>query len=344
MSRRDTNPEPYADPDPTEWLGVAGRSSEHPTEQSWQPVDRAFRPADPDPQEEPTRHLPRIQFRTAQNPRDRRQPTPPHGEAGAVGGVGEPESPLQPGAAPAAAPDAQPDGERHGRHAADDAERGQHRRGHRDQRAEAQPSAREEILSRVRMAVRGQPEPDEDVPRTYRRALDLGHPEIVTLFAERVADYRATVRRIRSDHLPAVIAVCLVERAIRRVAVPADLPREWLPHYVDVRVDDGQMTAADLDAVDGVITGSALAIAETGTIVLDGGRWQGRRMLSLVPDYHLCVVGASTVVGNLPEALRRIEPTRPVTFISGPSATSDIELERVEGVHGPRALDVLLVE
>lgn len=203
-------------------------------------------------------------------------------------------------------------------------------------------SAREEILGRVRAAIGGRPAPEGDVPRAYRRSLGLGREDVVSLFADRVADYKATVWPIMREQLAATIAVCLVERGIRRIAVPMDLPTSWLPQYVQVQVDHGELTGADLDSVDGVITGCALGIAETGTIVLDGGRLQGRRMLSLVPDYHLCVVDTLDVVGTLPEALERLDPSRPLTFISGPSATSDIELDRVEGVHGPRTLDVLL--
>lgn len=209
-------------------------------------------------------------------------------------------------------------------------------------RARQRASARAEVLGRVRAAIGGRPAPEDDVPRGYRRTLGISRDEVVELFADRVADYKATVRRIAREELPATIAVSLVEHGIRRIAVPPDLPAYWLPRYVDVRVDDGRLTGVDLDALDGVVTGCALAIAETGTIVLDGGRLQGRRMLSLVPDYHLCVVDALDVVGNLPEAVGRLDPTRPITFISGPSATSDIELDRVEGVHGPRILDVLI--
>jgi L-lactate dehydrogenase complex protein LldG len=129
------------------------------------------------------------------------------------------------------------------------------------------------------------------------------------------------------------------------VVVPADVPEEWLSGTgAEVVRDDGTLTPADLDTVDGVLTGSAVGIAETGTIVLDGGAAQGRRALSLVPDLHVCVIRTDQVVGSVPEGVARLEdPTRPLTWISGPSATSDIELRRVEGVHGPRTLVVLLV-
>jgi L-lactate dehydrogenase complex protein LldG len=131
---------------------------------------------------------------------------------------------------------------------------------------------------------------------------------------------------------------------VRRLATPPDVPPEWLAEAaVEVVADDGTLTAPELDRLDGVITGSAVGIAETGTIVLDGGATQGRRALSLVPDFHLCLIRTDQVVGTVPEGIGRLEPTRPLTFISGPSATSDIELRRVEGVHGPRTLVVLVI-
>jgi len=137
----------------------------------------------------------------------------------------------------------------------------------------------------------------------------------------------------------------LAERSARRVATPAGLPDDWLAGSDVERLgDDPPLSFDDLDRLDGVITGCAVAVAETGTIILDGGPDQGRRALSLLPDLHVCVVMASQVVGSVPEALARLDPTRPQTWISGPSATSDIELQRVEGVHGPRRLDVVFVE
>jgi L-lactate dehydrogenase complex protein LldG len=145
--------------------------------------------------------------------------------------------------------------------------------------------------------------------------------------------------------LAATIASVLAARAAKRIVVPGGVPDAWLEGIDVERVsDDPPLSFRDLDALDGVITGCAVAIAETGTIVLDGGPGQGRRVLSLLPDRHVCSVMSGQVVGSVPEALARLSPTRPQTWISGPSATSDIELQRVEGVHGPRLLDVVLVE
>lgn len=159
-------------------------------------------------------------------------------------------------------------------------------------------------------------------------------------------DYRAVVRRTDGAGLPALIARLLAARGTRTVVVPAGLPAGWLSAADGVeRVPDSAgQTPHDLDAVDSVVTGCAVAIAETGTIVLDGGPGQGRRRVTLVPDHHVCVVRVpDQVVGSVPGALERLVPSRPLTWISGPSATSDIELSRVEGVHGPRTLEVILV-
>jgi L-lactate dehydrogenase complex protein LldG len=204
-------------------------------------------------------------------------------------------------------------------------------------------TAREDILARIGAAL-GDGAPSVEVPRGYRTSspADL---DLVELFAERVADYQATVRLCTPEALAATIGAALAARAARRIAVPAGVDRAWLAEAnVEAVPDDPPLGHADLDVLDGVITACAVAIAETGTIVLDAGSDQGRRALSLLPDYHLCVVRAGQIVGGVPEALPRLDPRRPLTWISGPSATSDIELERVEGVHGPRTLEVVIVE
>lgn len=205
-------------------------------------------------------------------------------------------------------------------------------------------SAREEILSRIRDALGDRPVAPT-IPRDYDRAPATG-TDVVALFAERAADYRATVTRVPAAGLPAAISAALTERGARTIGVPVGLPSDWLGSVstADIRADDPPLSVADLDALDGVVTGAALAVALTGTIVLDAGPEQGRRVLTLLPDYHLCVVRAEQIVGTVPEALARLTPTRPQVWISGPSATSDIELSRVEGVHGPRTLHILIAE
>jgi L-lactate dehydrogenase complex protein LldG len=203
--------------------------------------------------------------------------------------------------------------------------------------------ARDAVLGRIRAALADRPAAIA-VPRDYEQALPPG-TGLVELFIERVGDYRATVHRTSAEDLPGRIVALLEERGAVRVATPVGLPAAWLWGVgIDRAVDDPPLSYADLDGLDGVITGCAVAIAETGTIVLDAGPDQGRRALSLLPDLHVCVVMAGQVVGSVPEALARLDPGRPQTWISGPSATSDIELQRIEGVHGPRTLDVLLVE
>lgn len=199
-------------------------------------------------------------------------------------------------------------------------------------------SARDEILARIRGA--GRPAAVA-VPRDYERSRSVADP--AALFAERVADYRAVVHRVGPGELPERIATCLTARGLSTIALPSDVPASWRVPGITWLPDDPPLPLAELDVADGVLSGCAVAIAETGTIVLDAGEAQGRRMLTLVPDYHLCVVRVDQVVVSVPEAVARLEPTRPLTFISGPSATSDIELDRVEGVHGPRTLEVLLV-
>jgi L-lactate dehydrogenase complex protein LldG len=200
--------------------------------------------------------------------------------------------------------------------------------------------ARAEILARVRTALSDRPAPGP-IPRDYDTART--YPDVVDLAAERIADYRAEVQRVSARDLSRAISATLDSRGARTVVAPPALPNEWQVDGVQWLTDEPPLTVDELDAVDGVLTGCALTIAETGTIVLDAGEGQGRRALTLVPDYHLCVVRAEQIVATVPEAVARLASTRPLTFISGPSATSDIELDRVEGVHGPRTLDVLLI-
>jgi L-lactate dehydrogenase complex protein LldG len=202
-------------------------------------------------------------------------------------------------------------------------------------------SARDEMLARIRIAL-GEPRSStESVPRGYRARTGLTRGELAELLTDRLADYGARVRRCGQSELGATVAAALAERGARAVIVPdgLDVP---IPDGIEQVMADG-MTAAELDAVDGVMTGAALAIAETGTIILDGAPGQGRRALSLVPDYHLCVLRGDQIVGLVTEAIAMLDPRRPLTWISGPSATSDIELERVNGVHGPRTLEVILL-
>ena len=209
------------------------------------------------------------------------------------------------------------------------------------------PAARDEVLARIRTALgssttASQAPAADPVPRTYRTSEDLDTGQLLDLLAERLRDYGCTVRRTTPGQLMTAVGEALGQRGARRIVMPAGLELTGLPAGTEIIADDGLSPAA-LDAVDGVITGAAVAIAETGTIVLDGGPGQGRRALTLVPDRHVCVVQARQIVPTVAQALPRLDPARPLTWISGPSATSDIELDRVEGVHGPRILNVLIV-
>jgi L-lactate dehydrogenase complex protein LldG len=209
--------------------------------------------------------------------------------------------------------------------------------------------ARTEILNRIRGALHDTPAPAA-AERTYRRASDRPHEEVVEMLEDRLVDYKASVHHETPATLPARIAELLGPSA--RYVVPEGLDRAWLPEESGMRrviVDPNDARAAsalgvrELNAVDAVVTSSTVSCAETGTIFLTGRPDEGRRAISLVPDHHICVVPLDSVVELIPEALALVEPTAPVTMISGPSATSDIELERVEGVHGPRTLDVILL-
>ena len=205
--------------------------------------------------------------------------------------------------------------------------------------------ARDAMLLRIRAALGDRRAEDEAIPREYQHAGDANRQAVLAQFVERVEDYKATVIQTTEAELAAMIARICAERGFHRLVAPDDLPDAWLPAGVEIVKDEPALSYEALDGVDGVLTGCRLGIAETGTIVLDGGAGQGRRALSLVPDVHLCVVRAGQIVDLVPEAITALQAsaTRPITFISGPSATSDIELSRVEGVHGPRTLIVLLI-
>ena len=211
-------------------------------------------------------------------------------------------------------------------------------------------SSRDLILGRVRRALADVPR--DDTP--YEQAVERGYlrehgarsvEQTVDLLAENLADYRALVHRCAAAELAGTIAGLLAGHGSTSVVVPAGLDEAWLAATEVTRVPDrAEDTSGELDRVDSVVTACALAIAETGTLVLDGGPDQGRRRITLVPDHHICVVRVpGQVVSSVPQALERLDPGRPLTWISGPSATSDIELDRVEGVHGPRTLEVVLV-
>jgi L-lactate dehydrogenase complex protein LldG len=221
-------------------------------------------------------------------------------------------------------------------------------------------ASRELILARVRHALGGGAAagpagaaaadgaaPSTAFRRTYRVHGTLEPQARIELLCERIGDYRAEVRRVGAGELTGAIAQALAGQGAARVCVPPGIPSAWRPTGVEL-VEDAPLTFDELDAVDGVLTGCTVAVAETGTIVLSGGPTEGRRAITLVPDLHVCVVGENQVVETVPEAMAQLgelvrAERRPLTFISGPSATSDIELNRVEGVHGPRRLIVLVV-
>ncbi|MFE6761042.1 lactate utilization protein C [Streptomyces sp. NPDC057689] len=204
-------------------------------------------------------------------------------------------------------------------------------------------TARETVLGRIRDALALAPAEDTPVPRAYRTGRTLPDEERLALFTDRLVDYKAQVHPCTADRTAQVVAEVLRQQGATRIGVPRGIDPTWLTAYDgEVRQDSADIPAPGLDVLDGVVTASAVSCAETGTIFLDGSPDQGRRALSLVPDLHVCVVDLSTVEVGVPEAVARLVPERPTTLISGPSATSDIELERVEGVHGPRTLAVVI--
>ena len=206
-------------------------------------------------------------------------------------------------------------------------------------------SARDEILERVRAALAGSSEP-EPVARAYRHGGEMGGERLVELLCERLLDYKAEVRRVAERDLATAVAELCTAHRVARLGVPPELRAAWRPPAVEM-VEDGGLSPRELDALDGVLTACTLAIAETGTLVLAAGPEEGRRALTLVPDVHLCIVRESQIVDSVPAAFALLDglvrdERRPLTLVSGPSATSDIELSRVEGVHGPRTLAVLI--
>jgi L-lactate dehydrogenase complex protein LldG len=214
--------------------------------------------------------------------------------------------------------------------------------------------AKNEMLATIRKALDEVPDsekPDDvDLKRDYRQKGKLSQSEIVDLFAERVGEYKATVQRVKESNLKKVIEESCKREKVKRLVIPEAFKKDYIPIDLDLLFDDlkSPLTHHVLDQSDGVITTCAHAVAQTGTIILDAGKGQGRRALTLVPDFHLCIVREDQIVELIPEGFKVVESSvksggRPITFISGPSATSDIELSRVEGVHGPRRLEVLIV-
>jgi len=207
-----------------------------------------------------------------------------------------------------------------------------------------------EIIGRIRAALRDNSRAAERVaeyaaiPRRYRQTSELGVESRLELFLSRIQHYDGGIFRCDREAVPQTIADALTERSATRMVVPPGFPHEWLPGGCEFVVDEG-LSHQDLDRAGGVLTTCTVAIALTGTIVLQHGPGEGRRALTLVPDYHLCVVEAEQIVETVPEAIRRLRALDPsvVTTISGPSATADIEMTRIKGVHGPRTLDVIVV-
>ncbi len=212
-------------------------------------------------------------------------------------------------------------------------------------------TARSEILRRIRAAKGSISEASaaergwSAIERNYRRHATRERENVLELFEDRLRDYDAHVARVHPSEVAQSVAAMLATRGKSRIVIPAGLPQEWLPAGFSFVIEEGA-TATELDGFDGVVTGATVAIAETGSIVLQNAPGQGRRAITLVPDYHLCVVKVEDVVETVPEAMDRLQATvrLPTTFFSGPSATADIEMTRIKGVHGPRFLDIVLIQ
>ena len=207
----------------------------------------------------------------------------------------------------------------------------------------APPSSRDRVLARIRKANAQDSRSEPSILRSYDRASTQSTHDTLALFEERLRDYDAGVFLVRREEIAQKAAQLLVAANRRRIAIPADLPSQWLAEGIEW-IPDHDLSFDALNAVDGVMTAATVGVAVSGSIALQHGPAEGRRILTLLPDYHLCVIEAAQIVETLPEAFARLDPARPVTFFSGPSATADIEMTRIKGVHGPRFLDVLLVQ
>jgi L-lactate dehydrogenase complex protein LldG len=214
----------------------------------------------------------------------------------------------------------------------------------------AEITSKAEILRRIRAANNGSSTEQsaqadwKNLPRNYNRTSKLQPHAVLELFEDRLRDYEATVTRTHRHDLPVAIAAALTTRSKHHIVIPTGIPPEWLPEGFTFTLDES-LTPTQLDTFDAVLTAATLAVAETGTVVLQNVPGQGRRALSLVPDYHLCIVRVEDIVETVPQAFAHLQSSSSLatTFISGPSATADIEMTRIKGVHGPRVLDVLLI-
>jgi L-lactate dehydrogenase complex protein LldG len=207
----------------------------------------------------------------------------------------------------------------------------------------APQSSRERILARIRKANAQSISREPSNPRAYDRGSTKGSQDVLTLFVDRLRDYDAGVFSMRREEIAHDLAEILAVANRRRIAIPPALPAEWFAEGIEW-LPDHELSFDTLNSVDGVMTAATVGVATSGSIALQHGPAEGRRILTLLPDYHLCVIEAGQVVETLPEAFARLDPARPVTFFSGPSATADIEMIRIKGVHGPRFLDVLLIQ
>lgn len=207
----------------------------------------------------------------------------------------------------------------------------------------APQSSRDRVLARIRKANAQPPSREPSIPRNYDRASTQSTHDTVALFEERLRDYDAGVFPVRREQIAQMAAELLAAANRRRIAIPAGLPSQWLAEGIEW-IPDHDLSFDALNGVDGVMTAATVGVAISGSIALQHGPAEGRRILTLLPDYHLCVIEAAQIVETLPEAFAHLDPARPVTFFSGPSATADIEMTRIKGVHGPRFLDVLLIQ